>query len=59
MIKQPSAAASRTSIGEFARLMEDGNNGGYANNWLVAVVFVQCSNGLLIRPDSQLYIVPA
>jgi hypothetical protein len=24
------------SIDEFARLMEDGNNGGYANNWLVA-----------------------
>lgn len=24
------------SIDEFAHLMEDGNNGGYANNWLVA-----------------------
>jgi len=25
-----------TSIDEFARLMEEGNNGGYANTWLVA-----------------------
>jgi hypothetical protein len=25
-----------TTIDEFARLIEDGNNGGYANNWLVA-----------------------
>jgi len=25
-----------TSIDEFARLMREGNNGGYANNWLVA-----------------------
>lgn len=25
-----------TSINEFARLMREGNNGGYANNWLVA-----------------------
>jgi hypothetical protein len=24
------------SIDDFARIMEDGNNGGYANNWLVA-----------------------
>lgn len=24
------------SIGEFARIMQDGNNGGYANTWLVA-----------------------
>jgi hypothetical protein len=24
------------SIDEFARIMKDGNNGGYANNWLVA-----------------------
>lgn len=24
-----------TSIDEFARIMEDGNNGGYANDWLV------------------------
>ena len=23
------------------------------------IVFVQCRNGLLMRPDSQLYIVPA
>jgi hypothetical protein len=25
-----------SSIDDFARIMEDGNNGGYANNWLVA-----------------------
>ena len=25
-----------SSIGDFARIMEDGNNGGYANTWLVA-----------------------
>jgi len=25
-----------TSIDDFARIMQDGNNGGYANNWLVA-----------------------
>jgi len=25
-----------TSIDEFARIMKEGNNGGYANNWLVA-----------------------
>jgi hypothetical protein len=25
-----------TSIGDFARIMETGNNGGYANTWLVA-----------------------
>src|SRR4029077_7760273 len=25
-----------TSIDDFARIMKDGNNGGYANNWLVA-----------------------
>jgi hypothetical protein len=25
-----------SSIGDFARIMEAGNNGGYANNWLVA-----------------------
>ena len=24
------------SIDDFARIMKDGNNGGYANNWLVA-----------------------
>jgi hypothetical protein len=24
------------SIDEYARMMEDGNNGGYANNWLIA-----------------------
>jgi Phospholipase B len=27
-----------TSIDEFASIMKDGNNGGYANNWLVADV---------------------
>lgn len=25
-----------SSVGEFARIMEEGNNGGYANTWLVA-----------------------
>jgi hypothetical protein len=25
-----------SSIDDFARIMEDGNNGGYANNWLIA-----------------------
>ena len=25
-----------SSIDDFARIMKDGNNGGYANNWLVA-----------------------
>ena len=25
-----------SSIDDFARIMKDGNNGGYANNWLIA-----------------------
>ncbi|MGA2004455.1 MAG: C45 family peptidase [Terriglobales bacterium] len=32
------AAQYSKSIDDFARIMKDGNNGGYANNWLVADV---------------------
>jgi hypothetical protein len=35
-VRARKAAQYATSIDEFARIMKDGNNGGYANTWLVA-----------------------
>jgi hypothetical protein len=35
-IRARKAMQYSSSIDDFARLMKDGNNGGYANNWLVA-----------------------
>ncbi len=35
-IRARKAMQYATSIDEFARIMTEGNNGGYANNWLVA-----------------------
>ncbi len=35
-IRARKAMQYSTSIDDFARIMKDGNNGGYANNWLVA-----------------------
>ena len=47
---EPIAGASRNGMSNaFAKVSPDGR-------W---IVFVQCRNGLLMRPDSQLYIVPA
>ncbi|MBM3749500.1 MAG: tetratricopeptide repeat protein [Acidobacteria bacterium] len=47
---EPVAGASRNGMSNsFPRVSPDGR-------W---IVFVQCRNGLLMRPDSQLYIVPA
>ena len=47
---EPIAGASRNGMSNtFPKVSPDGR-------W---IVFVQCRNGLLMRPDSQLYIVPA
>ena len=47
---EPILGASRNGMSNsFAKVSPDGR-------W---IVFVQCRNGLLMRPDSQLYIVPA
>ena len=47
---EPVAGASRNGMSNgFPKVSPDGR-------W---IVFVQCRNGLLMRPDSQLYIVPA
>jgi len=47
---QPIAGASRNGVSNnFPKISPDGR-------W---IVFVQCRNGQLMRPDSQLYIVPA
>ena len=47
---EPIAGASRNGMSNsFPKVSPDGR-------W---IVFVKCRNGLLIRPDSQLYIVPA
>jgi tetratricopeptide (TPR) repeat protein len=47
---EPIAGASRNGMSNnFAKVSPDGK-------W---IVFVQCHNGLLMRPDSLLYIVPA
>jgi Phospholipase B len=35
-VRARKAAQYSESIDDFARIMKDGNNGGYANNWLVA-----------------------
>jgi hypothetical protein len=35
-VRARKAAQYSNSIDDFARIMKDGNNGGYANNWLVA-----------------------
>jgi len=35
-VRARKAAQYSTSIDDFARIMKDGNNGGYANTWLVA-----------------------
>jgi len=35
-IRARKAAQYANSIDDFARIMKDGNNGGYANNWLLA-----------------------
>ncbi|HBY63201.1 MAG TPA: peptidase C45 [Solibacterales bacterium] len=35
-VRARKAAQYARSIDDFARIMKDGNNGGYANNWLVA-----------------------
>ena len=37
-VRARKAAQYSISIDDFARIMEDGNNGGYANNWLLADV---------------------
>ena len=37
-VRARKAAQYSSSIDDFARIMKDGNNGGYANNWLVADV---------------------
>jgi tetratricopeptide (TPR) repeat protein len=48
-VPEPIAGASQNGMSNnFAKVSPDGR-------W---IVFVQCRNGLLIRPDSQLYIVP-
>ncbi len=47
---EPIAGASRNAMSNsFPKITPDGR-------W---IVFVRCRNGLLMRPDSQLYIVPA
>jgi Flp pilus assembly protein TadD len=47
---EPIAGASRNGMSNsFPKISPDGR-------W---IVYVQCRNGLLMRPDSQLYIVPA
>jgi hypothetical protein len=35
-VRARKAAQYSTSIDDFARIMEEGNNGGYANTWLIA-----------------------
>jgi hypothetical protein len=35
-VRARKAAQYSTSIDDFARIMKEGNNGGYANNWLLA-----------------------
>jgi len=48
-VPEPIAGASQNGMSNnFAKVSPDGR-------W---IVFVQCRNGLLIRPDSQLFIVP-
>jgi tetratricopeptide (TPR) repeat protein len=48
-VPEPIAGASQNGMSNnFAKVSPDGR-------W---IVFVQCRNGLLIRPDSKLYIVP-
>jgi len=37
-VRARKAAQYSASIDDFARIMEEGNNGGYANNWLLADV---------------------
>jgi hypothetical protein len=37
-VRARKAAQYSASIDDFARIMKDGNNGGYANNWLLADV---------------------
>lgn len=37
-VRARKAAQYSSSIDDFARIMKDGNNGGYANNWLLADV---------------------
>ena len=37
-VRARKAAQYANSIDDFARIMEDGNNGGYANTWLIADV---------------------
>jgi len=37
-VRARKAAQYSTSIDDFARIMEEGNNGGYANTWLIADV---------------------
>lgn len=37
-VRARKAAQYSTSIDDFARIMKEGNNGGYANNWLLADV---------------------
>ncbi len=50
--------------GGVAELIEGASQNGMSNNFPKIspdgrwIVFVQCHNGLLMRPDSQLYIVP-
>jgi tetratricopeptide (TPR) repeat protein len=50
--------------GGVAELIEGASQNGMSNNFPKIspdgrwIVFVQCRNGLLMRPDSQLYIVP-
>jgi tetratricopeptide (TPR) repeat protein len=49
-VPEPIAGASRNGMSNtFPKVSPDGR-------W---IVYVQCRNGLLMRPDSQLYIVPA
>ena len=49
-VPEPIAGASRNGLSNtFPKVSPDGR-------W---IVYVQCRNGLLMRPDSQLYIVPA
>jgi tetratricopeptide (TPR) repeat protein len=51
--------------GGVAELIEGASRNGMSNNFPKIspdgkwIVFVQCRNGLLMRPDSQLYIVPS
>jgi tetratricopeptide (TPR) repeat protein len=51
--------------GGHAERLEGASQNGMSNNFAKVspdgkwIIFVQCRNGLLMRPDSQLYIIPA